>query len=72
MKTLIATAAVLASLGTSAAFAGPISASATLSQAPVGSTVFNEYFAGGKQVHEVYKVNGDRTLDLVSRVANNH
>ncbi|MBP1850913.1 hypothetical protein [Rhizobium halophytocola] len=72
MKTVLATAAVLAALGTSAAFAGPISSGAMLSEAPIGSTVFNEYFANGKQVHEVYKVNSDRTLDLVSRTANNH
>ena len=72
MKTILASLALIASLGTTAAFAGPIAPDATLSKAPVGSTVFNEYFANGKQVHEVYRVNADRTLTLVSRVANDH
>ena len=72
MKTILAATAIVASLGASAAFAGPISSTATLSESPVGSTVFNEYFARGKQVHEVYKVNADHTLSLVSRVANDH
>ena len=78
MKTIIAAAAVIASLGATAAFAqqipasqGPLSGTIH-AQAPVGSTVLNAYLANGQQYHEVYRVNADHSLSLVSQSANDN
>ncbi|MBP1853608.1 hypothetical protein [Rhizobium halophytocola] len=78
MKTLIAAAAIVASLGASAAFAqqvpanqGPLSGTIH-AQAPVGSTVLNAYLANGQQYHEVYRVGVDHSLSLVSQSANDN
>ncbi|MCL6708175.1 hypothetical protein M8R20_14340 [Pseudomonas sp. R2.Fl] len=71
--TILAAATVLA--GASSAFAlEPIQGSITfdgraaqLQKSPVGSTVFHNFTSNGNGVREVYRVNADQTLDLVSR-----
>ncbi|QLF70781.1 hypothetical protein FE840_015220 [Peteryoungia desertarenae] len=79
MKTLIS-AAVLAVVAAPAAFASvaPIEGSLNynapvqLQQAPVGSTVLHTFNDGsGRDVREVYKVNADKTVTLVTRSISN-
>ena len=77
MKTIIAATAVLASLaGASSAFAiQPIPGSTTygghqaqLEKSPVGSNFFHTFYGpNGEEVREIYKVNADHTVELVSR-----
>jgi hypothetical protein len=79
----ILAAALLATLagiaGTSAAFAvEPIPGSITyggaqprLEQAPAGSNFFHTFHLNGSEVHEIYKVNADRSVSLVSRSVSN-
>jgi hypothetical protein len=77
MKTTILAAALLTSLTGTAAFAGvqPIQGSITyngnnvhLEKAPVGSTFFHTFIGdNGRYVREVYKVNADKSVSLVSR-----
>jgi hypothetical protein len=78
MKTIAA--ALLASLlGTTAALAvEPIPGSITyggaqprLELAPTGSNFFHTFYLNGTEVHEIYKVNADRTISLVSRSVSN-
>lgn len=78
MKT-IAAALLTAIAAASAAFAiEPIPGSITyggaqprLEQAPAGSNFFHTFYANGSEIHEIYQVNADRTVSLVSRsVAN--
>jgi hypothetical protein len=78
---IFATATLLAVLaGSSAAFAiEPIEGSitynghqSTLEKSPVGSTLQHSFSSDGNDYNEVYKVNADRSVSLVSRtVANN-
>ena len=79
MKTLLA-AAMIAAVAAPAAFASvaPIEGSLNynnavqLEQAPVGSTVLHTFNDGsGRDVHEVYKVNADKTVTLVTRSFSN-
>ncbi len=78
MKT-IAAALLTTIAAASAAFAiEPIPGSITyggaqsrLEQAPAGSNFFHTFYANGSEVHEIYQVNANRTVSLVSRsVAN--
>ena len=80
MKTAVS-AALIAIVSGSAAFAGamPIPGSITydnaaqLEQAPAGSTVLHTFAHGdGRDVNEVYKVNADKTLTLVTRTISNN
>ncbi|PPJ46224.1 hypothetical protein C0075_11025 [Rhizobium sp. KAs_5_22] len=81
MKTIAATALLATLVGASSAFAlQPIPGSITygdhqaqLEKAPVGSNFFHVFYSpNGNEVREVYQVNSDRTVSLVSRaVANN-
>ncbi|MDQ0421379.1 hypothetical protein GVN24_04535 [Rhizobium sp. CRIBSB] len=73
-------AALLTSLaGASAAFAlEPVPGSITyggaqprLEQAPAGSNFFHTFYLNGHEVHEIYKVNADRSVALVSRTVAN-
>jgi hypothetical protein len=65
--------------GTSSAFAvEPVPGSITyggaqsrLEQAPAGSNFFHTFYLDGSEVHEIYKVNADRTVSLVSRSVSN-
>lgn len=76
MKTIISAALIALAAG-SAAVAGPLpiegsitynNAGGQLELAPVGSTVLHSFPAGdGRDVNEVYKVNDDKSLTLVSR-----
>ncbi|RKE84386.1 hypothetical protein [Rhizobium sp. AG855] len=76
---MIAAALFTTFAGTTAAFAlEPISGSITyggaqprLEQAPAGSNFFHTFYFKGSEVHEVYKVNSDRTVSLVSRSMSN-
>ena len=40
---------------------------AVLEQAPAGSNFFHTFHLNGTEVHEIYKVNADRTVSIVSR-----
>lgn len=81
MKTIISAAIFAVAAGTTAAIAGPMpipgsitydNAAAQLEQAPVGSTVLHTFGNGtGHDVNEVYKVNDDKSLTLVSRSVSN-
>ena len=73
-------AALLTTLaGISAAFAvEPIPGSITyggaqprLEQAPTGSNFFHTFYTGGSEVREIYQVNADRTVSIVSRSMSN-
>ena len=72
---IIAAALLTTLAGTSAAFAvEPIPGSITyggaqprLEQAPAGSNFFHTFYLNGTEVHEIYKVNTDRTVSIVSR-----
>ncbi|MBX9470059.1 MAG: hypothetical protein ACK4UW_10335 [Rhizobium rhizophilum] len=73
---LLTTLAGLSTIaGTTAAFAvEPIPGSITyggaqprLEQAPAGSNFFHTFYLNGSEVHEIYKVNTDRSVSLVSR-----
>ena len=73
-------AALLPTLaGISAAFAvEPIPGSITyggaqprLEQAPTGSNFFHTFYTGGSEVREIYQVNADRTVSIVSRSMSN-
>ena len=73
-------AALLTTLaGLSAAFAvEPIPGSITyggaqprLEQAPTGSNFFHTFYTGGSEVREIYQVNADRTVSIVSRSMSN-
>jgi hypothetical protein len=74
MKT-IAAALLTTLFGTTAAFAvEPIPGSITfggaqprLEQAPTGSNFFHTFYLNGSEVHEIYKVNADRSVSIVSR-----
>ena len=76
---IIAAALLTTLAGTSAAFAvEPIPGSITyggaqprLEQAPAGSNFFHTFYLNGSEVHEIYKVNADRTVSLVSRSVSN-
>ena len=79
MKTLLA-AAIIATVAAPAAFAAipPMEGSLNFNQpiqlekAPVGSTVLHTFSDGsGRDVHEVYKVNADRSVTLVNRSFSN-
>ncbi|MGL3605191.1 hypothetical protein ACSV9I_01620 [Rhizobium sp. G187] len=80
MKTILSAALIAVAAG-SATFAGTMpvpgsitydNAGAQLQQSPVGSTVFHTFSNGdGRDVREVYKVNADKSLDLVSRTISN-
>lgn len=80
MKTIAATALLATLVGASSAFAlQPIPGSITydghqaqLEKAPAGSNFFHTFYGpNGQEVREIYKVNADRTVTLVSRsVAN--
>lgn len=79
MKTILS-AAVFAIAASTAAVAGPMPIpgsithenAAQLDQSPVGSTVLHTFSDGsGRDVNEVYKVNDDRSLTLVSRSISN-
>lgn len=75
MKILAAATLVTALAGSSAAFAlEPIEGSITygghqsyLEKAPVGSNFFHNFSSNGNDVREIYKVNADRSVSLVSR-----
>lgn len=79
MKTAILTAVLLASLTGTAALADiqPIEGSITyngktahLEKAPIGSTFFHTFIGpNGRYVREVYKVNADRSVSLMSRAS---
>jgi len=84
MKTTAA--ALLASLAGLAIIAGPAAAFALepipgsityggaqprLEQAPAGSNFFHTFYLDGSEIHEIYKVNADRTVSLVSRSVSN-
>ena len=80
MKTIIS-AALISVVAGSAAFAAPQAIpgsitydnAAQLQQAPVGSTVLHTFAKGdGRDVNEVYKVNEDKTLSLVTRTISNN
>lgn len=80
MKTIISAALISIAAG-SAAFAAPqpIQGSITydnaaqLQQAPAGSTVLHTFAKGdGRDVNEVYKVNDDKSLTLVTRTISNN
>lgn len=82
MKTIAAailTSILAAPLATSAAAAmQPIPGSITyggaqprLEQAPAGSNFFHTFYLNGTEVHEIYKVNPDRTVSIVSRSMSN-
>ncbi len=81
MKTILSAALISVAAG-SAAFAGPLpipgsitydNAGAQLEQAPAGSTVLHTFAAGdGRDVNEVYKVNADKSLTLVTRAVSNN
>ena len=72
---IIAAALLTTLAGTSAAFAvEPIPGSITyggaqprLEQAPAGSNFFHTFHLNGSEVHEIYKVNADRSVSIVSR-----
>jgi hypothetical protein len=73
-------AALLTTLaGTTVAFAvQPIPGSITyggaqprLEQAPAGSNFFHTFYLNGSEVHEIYKVNADRSVSIVSRSISN-
>jgi hypothetical protein len=76
---IIAAALIATIASTSAAFAlQPVPGSITyggtqprLEQAPAGSTFFHTFYLNGSEVHEIYKVNADRTVSLVSRSMSN-
>ena len=81
MKYFAATATLIAVLaGSSAAFAvEPIEGSITynghqsyLEKSPVGSTLQHSFTSKGYNYNEVYKVNADRSISLVSRTIANH
>ncbi len=76
MKILAAATLIAALAGSSAAFAvEPIQGSitygghqSTLEKAPAGSNFFHTFTSqNGNEVREVYKVNADRSVSLVSR-----
>ncbi len=78
MKTIAATALLATLVGASSAFAlQPIPGSITygghqaqLEKAPAGSNFFHVFYGpNGDEVREVYQVNSDRTVSLVSRVS---
>ena len=80
MKTIISAALIALAAGTSAfASVQPIPGSITydnanvqLEKAPVGSTFFHTFSDGsGRDVNEVYKVNADQTVTLVTRTISN-
>lgn len=80
MKTVLSAALIAIAAG-SAAFASPQAIpgsitygnAAQLEQAPAGSTVLHSFPAGdGRDVNEVYKVNADKTLTLVTRTVSNN
>ncbi|MBB6182594.1 hypothetical protein HNQ75_004583 [Rhizobium flavum] len=76
MKKAFALALVTAVVGASSAFAiEPIPGSITyngqpstrLEKAPIGSTVSHEFYADGQRYDELYVIDPDRSLRLVSR-----
>ncbi|MDH4412246.1 MAG: hypothetical protein QE484_03000 [Rhizobium sp.] len=80
MKTIISAALIALAAGTSAfAAIQPIPGSITydnanvqLEKAPAGSTFFHTFANGdGRDVREVYKVNADKSVSLVSRQISN-
>ncbi|NKN36293.1 hypothetical protein HFC70_07965 [Agrobacterium sp. a22-2] len=80
MKIFAAATLIAALTGSSAAFAiEPIQGSITygghqsyLEKAPVGSNFFHTFTGqDGNKVREVYKVNADRSVSLVSRTVAN-
>ncbi|MBC2775970.1 hypothetical protein H6M51_24335 [Rhizobium sp. AQ_MP] len=79
MKT-IAAALLTTIAAASAAFAiEPIPGSITyggaqprIEQAPTGSSFFHTFHLNGTEVHEIYKVNPDRSVSLVARSMSNH
>ncbi len=38
---------------------------------PAGSNFFHTFYLNGSEVHEIYKVNADRTVSIVSRSMTN-
>ncbi|MDH4412247.1 MAG: hypothetical protein QE484_03005 [Rhizobium sp.] len=80
MKTILSAALIALAAGTSAfAAIQPIPGSITydnanvqLEKAPAGSTFFHTFANGvGRDVREVYKVNADKSVSLVSRQISN-
>jgi hypothetical protein len=78
-KLAILTASVLVAGATSAFAIEPVPGSITygghiaqLQKAPVGSTVFHTFHAGGADFRETYRVLPDQTLELVSRSRSHH
>ncbi|MCJ8519098.1 hypothetical protein ABID21_002185 [Pseudorhizobium tarimense] len=76
MKKTLALALLTAVVGASSAFAiEPIPGSITyngqpstrLEKAPIGSTVSHEFYADGHRYDEIYVIDKDRSLRLVSR-----
>ncbi|MGF9692698.1 hypothetical protein AAIH46_07770 [Rhizobium sp. 0TCS1.26] len=76
MKTILTGALLALLIGAPSAFAiEPIPGSITyngqprakLTKAPVGSTVYNDFYDGGQRYHETYVIQPDRSLKLVSR-----
>ena len=76
---IIAAALLTTIAAASAAFAvEPIPGSITyggaqprLEQAPTGSNFFHTFYLNGLEVHEIYKVNADRSVSIVSRSISN-
>jgi hypothetical protein len=76
---IIAAALLTTIAAASAAFAvEPIPGSITyggaqprLEQAPTGSNFFHTFYLNGSEVHEIYKVNADRSVSIVSRSISN-
>ncbi|TDK37068.1 hypothetical protein E2F50_09215 [Rhizobium deserti] len=76
MKKVIAAAVLAALAGAPAAFAiEPIPGSITyggqprtkLQKAPVGSPVFHQFYSGGYDYREIYRIQPDRSLKLLDR-----
>jgi len=78
---IFATATLLALLGaSSAAFAlEPIKGSITynghqsyLEKSPAGSTLQHSFWSEGHHYNEIYRVNADHSISLVTRSVSNH
>lgn len=80
MKTLAIATALFVAVGTAfpAMALEPIPGSITyggkspnLELAPAGSNILHNFYANGSEVQEIYRINQDRTVSLVSRTVAN-